>query len=236
MGHQRAGLSLALITLAALPGCGGGDGGTPSPPPPPDLSGVWAGSWQGADPNVGPVTGTWEATLSGDSTGVSGNGTLMGDVDCMDGSVAGAVSGNTFPGTLDRSPCGKNSWQLSALSTSDETASGTWSQQGSNAQGTFTGQRIAKPGGPRIEFVSPPGGVPGTIITIVGTSFDATAANNALFFSDSVPATEIVSSSPPCFLCASPVRRPRHRSPSALRRTRRRVHAHSMRTLHTRQP
>ena len=196
MGHQRAGLSLALITLAALPGCGGGDGGTPSPPPPPDLSGVWAGSWQGADPNVGPVTGTWEATLSGDSTGVSGNGTLMGDVDCMDGSVAGAVSGNTFPGTLDRSPCGKNSWQLSALSTSDETASGSWSQPSSNAQGTFTGQRIAKPGGPRIEFVSPPGGVPGTIITIVGTSFDATAANNALFFSNSFPVTEIVSSSP----------------------------------------
>jgi len=114
----------------------------------------------------------------------------------MDGSVAGAVSGNTFPGTLDRSPCGKNSWQLLALSTPDETASGAWSQQGSNAQGTFTGQRIAKPGGPRIEFVSPPGGVPGTIITIVGTSFDATAANNALFFSNSVPVTEIVSSSP----------------------------------------
>ena len=120
----------------------------------------------------------------------------MGDVDCMDGSVAGAVSGNTFPGTLDRSPCGKNSWQLSALSTSDETASGSWSQEGSKAQGTFTGQRIAKPGGPRIEFVSPPGGAPGTIITIVGTSFDATAANNTLFFSNSVPVTEIVSASP----------------------------------------
>jgi YVTN family beta-propeller protein len=113
----------------------------------------------------------------------------------MDGAVSGAVSGKTFPGTLDRSPCGKNSWQLLALSTADETASGSWSQQGSNAQGTFTGQRIAKPGGPRIEFVSPPAGAPGTIVTIVGTSFDSTAANNAVYFGNSVPASEIVSSS-----------------------------------------
>jgi YVTN family beta-propeller protein len=196
MGHHRMGLSVALITLAALAGCGGGNGGSPPPPPPPDLSGFWAGSWQGVDPTLGPVTGTWEATLSGTATGVSGSGTLMGDVDCMDGSVAGAVSGNTFPGTLDRSPCGKNSWQLLALSTPDETASGSWSQQGSNAQGTFTGVRIARPGGPRVVFVSPPGGPPGTIVTIVGSSFDATAANNAVFFSNSVPVTEVVSSSP----------------------------------------
>jgi YVTN family beta-propeller protein len=119
----------------------------------------------------------------------------MGDVDCMDGVVSGAVSGNTFPGTLDRSPCGKNSWQLLALSTADETASGSWSQQSSSAQGTFTGQRIAKPGGPRIEFVSPSAGAPGAIVTIVGSSFDSTAANNAVYFSNSVPASEILSAS-----------------------------------------
>jgi YVTN family beta-propeller protein len=196
MGCQRVVLSVALISFAALAGCGGGgDAGSSFSPPPPDLSGVWSGSWQGVDPALGPVTGTWEATLSGDTSGVSGNGTLMGDVDCMDGAVSGAVSGKTFPGTLDRSPCGKNSWQLVALSTADETASGSWSQQASNAQGTFTGQRIAKPGGPRIEFVSPPAGAPGTIVTIVGTSFDSTAANNAVYFSNSVPASEVVSSS-----------------------------------------
>ncbi len=195
MGRHRVGLSVALITLTAIAGCGGRGGGTPPPPPPPDLSGVWAGGWQGVDPTLGSVTGTWEATLSGSANGVSGSGTLRGDVDCMDGSVAGAVSGNTFPGILDRSPCARNSWQLLALSTSDETASGSWSQQGSNAQGTFTGVRIARPGGPRVAFVSPPSGAPGTIVTIVGSSFDATAQNNAVFFGNSVPVTEFLSSS-----------------------------------------
>ncbi len=192
MGRNRLGLSVALITLGALAGCGAGGNGS-SPPPPPDLSGVWAGSWQGVDPAIGPVSGTWEATLSGSATGVSGSGTLLGDVDCMDGTVAGAVSGNTFPGTLDRPPCGTNSWSLLALSTPDETASGSWSQQSSNAQGTFTGVRIARPGGPRIAFVSPPGGAPGTVVTIVGSSFDAAAANDTVSFSNS-PA-EVLSSS-----------------------------------------
>lgn len=185
MSRNRLGLSVALITFGALAGCGGASDGPPQPPPPPDLSGVWAGSWQGVDPAIGPVSGTWEATLSGNSTGVSGSGSLLGDVDCMDGTVAGAVSGNTFPGTLARPPCGTNSWSLLALSTPDETASGSWSQQSSNAQGTFTGVRIARPGGPRIEFVSPAGGAPGTVVTIVGSSFDATAANDTVSFSNS---------------------------------------------------
>jgi YVTN family beta-propeller protein len=112
----------------------------------------------------------------------------------MDGMVAGAVSGNTFPGTLNRAPCASNSWQLLALSTPDETASGSWSQPSSNAQGTFSGVRIARPGGPRIAFVSPPGGAPGTVLTIVGSSFDPTAANNSVSI-NSAPA-EVLSSTP----------------------------------------
>jgi YVTN family beta-propeller protein len=113
----------------------------------------------------------------------------------MDGSVAGSAGNNTISGTLDRTPCNSNSWQLTALSTADEHASGSWGQQTSGAQGTFSGVRIAKPGGPRIAYVSPPGGGPGTIVTIVGASFDATAANNSVSFGNSVAAAGVLSSS-----------------------------------------
>ncbi|HVO47923.1 MAG TPA: YncE family protein [Steroidobacteraceae bacterium] len=194
MTHFRVGAAVAFAILLTLGGCGGGSGS--SQPPPPDLAGTWAGSWQGVNPAVGPVSGTWVATLSGDTSGISGSATLQGDVDCMEGSIAGAISGNTFPGTLDRAPCGKNSWSLLALSTPDEMASGSWGQQGSNAQGAFSGVRIARPGGPRIEFVSPSGGAPGTIVAIVGSSFDASAANDQLLFNNSVPVTEVVAASP----------------------------------------
>jgi YVTN family beta-propeller protein len=55
--------------------------------------------------------------------------------------------------------------------------------------------RIAKPGGPSIAYVYPPSGAPGTIVTIVGTSFDATAANNAVSFGGSAAAGAPLSSS-----------------------------------------
>jgi YVTN family beta-propeller protein len=161
----------------------------------PDLAGVWAGSWQGVDPALGPVTGTWEGNVSQNSTGVSGTGTLLGDVDCMDGSVSGSSNGTALTGTLDRSPCRLNNWQLTALSTADETASGSWTQSVTNAKGTFTGARIARPGGPRITFISPPGGTAGTVVTIVGSSFDSTAAGNSVFVGNSVPVTSLMSSS-----------------------------------------
>lgn len=192
----------ALATILALSACGGGGGGgsAPPPPPPPDVSGVWAGSWQGADPQLGPVTGFFEATVAQSSSSVTGSGILVGDADCMDGSVAGSASSTAVSGTLDRTQpngmhCSLNNWQLTALSVADGTASGSWTQAVSNAQGTFTGMRIAKTGGPRIAFFSPPGGMPGTIITVVGSSFDPTGVNNSVLFNNSVPVTSILSSS-----------------------------------------
>ena len=184
-------LCTALITLLAA--CGGSSSPSP-PPPPPDLSGTWAGSWQGADPALGTVTGTWVANLSGSTSAVTGDGSLRGDVDCMDGSVSGSAGSNTVSGSFDRAPCSTNTWQLTALSTTAETASGSWSQQGSGAQGTFVGMRIAKPGGPKIDYVYPPSGAPGTIVTIVGTSFEATPANNAVSFGGSAAGTPLSSS------------------------------------------
>jgi len=183
-----------LLLTGLLAACGGGSSQSP-PPPPPDLSGTWAGSWQGADPTVGTVTGTWVANLSGSTSTVTGDGSLRGDVDCMDGSVSGSAGSNTVSGSFDRAPCSSNSWQLTALSTTAETASGSWAQQGSGAQGTFVGMRIAKPGGPSIAYVYPPSGAPGTIVTIVGTSFDANPANNAVSFGGSAAAGAPLSSS-----------------------------------------
>jgi len=190
-----AGIRLAAVLLVAfvLPGCGGGGGGggSGSPQPqrtPPDLAGVWAGSWQGADPALGPVTGFWLATVSQSDSSVSGSGFLLGDVDCMDGVVQGSSDKKKVTGTVDRRPCHLNNWELTALSTQDESAAGAWTQSVSKAQGTFVGTRVAKPGGPRVNFISPPAGWPGTIVTLVGSGFDTDSAGNALLFHNSVPA------------------------------------------------
>jgi hypothetical protein len=88
-----------LSVLLLLTGCGGGRGGSTEPPAIPDLTGYWAGSWRGSDPNLGEVTGTWEAELTQSLTRVTGNATLMGDVDCMDGTVTGASTGDSVVGT-----------------------------------------------------------------------------------------------------------------------------------------
>ena len=199
MVSRRTAWSIALAcVVSSFAGCGdGGSGDSRSQPPPnaPDLAGVWAGSWQGADPELGPVTGFWNATLDQNEKGVTGAGYLLGDVDCMGGSVKGSAGETNFTGTLDRSPCRGNSWKLEALSTLDETASGSWTQTGTNARGTFTGTRIAVPGGPRIDFISPPGGGPGTVLTLVGSNFDASAANNSLTFGPGIPAQGWVAAS-----------------------------------------
>src|SRR5215469_11617742 len=99
---RRLGVVLCTALITLLTACGGSSSPSPPPPPPPDLSGTWAGSWQGADPTVGTVTGTWVTNLSGNTSGVKGDGSLRGDVDCMDGSVSGSAGSNTVSGSFDR--------------------------------------------------------------------------------------------------------------------------------------
>ncbi len=192
MTRARARFALVALLAAHVVGCGGGgDGGSsPSTPrrPPPDIAGVWAGSWQGEDPALGSVTGYWNATITQTASGASGSGFLIGDADCMDGTVTGSVGKTDVKGTIDRRPCSLNSWQLTALSTQDEMASGSWTQDTTRAKGTFVGTRVARTGGPRIDFVSPPGGRAGTVVAVVGDGFDAAAQNNSLFFGSGVPA------------------------------------------------
>ncbi|MCO5107087.1 MAG: YncE family protein [Burkholderiaceae bacterium] len=176
---RAAALALGLATIA---GCGGG-GAESTAPVVPDLSGVWAGSWQGSDPALGLVTGTWEASIARNDSGATGTATLLGDVDCMDGVVEGAVdAAGLVSGTYLRAPCQLNRWTLTAVDVAAGTATGAWTQDGSNASGTFTGTRIAVPGGPRIAFLNPPGGTPGAIVTIVGESFAPAAADNLVAF------------------------------------------------------
>lgn len=173
---------LLLLSLLLLAGCGGGSGGN-SQAPPPNLSGAWAGTWSGTDPVAGQVTGNWEADVSQTASEVNGLMVLSGDVDCTDGTVTGAAGANNAPaGTLTRSPCQQNSWTMTALDLARRSTSGIWTQPGSGAAGTFTGTQIAKPGGPRISFFSPPGGMPGTIVTVVGTGFAPTTTDNNLKF------------------------------------------------------
>ncbi len=177
-------VGLSSIFAVGLVGCGGGGWGAQSASPtPPDLAGVWAGSWTGADPVAGIVTGTWVADIAQSKTSVNGSASLRGDIDCMDGILAsGANSNNTVSGTFDRSPCLLNQWTLTALNLQDNSATGAWTQNGSSSYGTLTGTRIATPGGPRIRFVNPPGGATGALVTVAGENFAAAASDNALTF------------------------------------------------------
>ena len=187
MESFRCATVAVLILAAGLTGCGGGGGSGSSPPPPvpPNLAGVWAGSWTGTDPSFGVVSGTWVADIAESNTSVGGSASLRGDIDCMDGVLAGSANANNAViGTFDRSPCQLNQWTLTALNLADnpESATGAWVQNASGSEGTLTGARIAKPGGPRIRFVNPPGGLTGALVTVVGEKFAASAPNDALTF------------------------------------------------------
>jgi DNA-binding beta-propeller fold protein YncE len=189
---RAAALALGIATVA---GCGGA-GSDSTAPAVPDLSGVWSGSWQGSDPALGLVTGTWEASIARTDAGATGTATLLGDVDCMDGVVAGAVdAAGLVSGTYDRTPCQLNRWTLTAVNVVEGTATGSWTQDGSNAGGTFSGTRIAVPGGPRIAFLNPPGGTAGAIVTIVGESFATAAPDNLVAFSGGGTAALLASGS-----------------------------------------
>src|SRR5512134_485497 len=108
---RHAGLVAACALSVLGGGCGGGGDGDVAPPAPnvPDLSGVWAGAWQGTDPSpsgLGLVSGTWDVEITQGTSSASGPGLLLGDIDCMEGQMQtnpGATSGVT--GTLVRAGC-----------------------------------------------------------------------------------------------------------------------------------
>jgi YVTN family beta-propeller protein len=182
IARAAAASALCVIGLVA---CNHADdqGASPPPSPPPDLTGTWAGSWTGVDPAAGLVTGTWVADVAQTSMGISGDASLRGDIDCMDGAMTGSANpNNTVTGTFDRSPCQMNQWVLTAVNVQDNSATGAWTQSSTGAQGTLTGVRIAKPGGPYIRFVNPPGGGAGALVTLVGGNFGASASDNTLSF------------------------------------------------------
>lgn len=191
--------SVGLIASCAavlLISCGGGGSGafvSHASPPPPDLSGVWAGTWEGSD-QTSIVSGFAEVSLTQNDTNVTGTSTLIGDVDCMDGSVQAALNAAGFAGTVTRPPCTDFTWTLTALSLPQRKASGYWENKGTGGKGTFSATQIATPGGPRIAFVNPPGGRPGTIVTIAGTGFDANPAANFMAFSATGSASAPVTS------------------------------------------
>jgi len=181
----------AVVLVVLLAACGGGalpppTSAPPPPRPPPDLSGVWVGSWNGLDPQLGVVTGSWQSTAIGATSNVTADVTLTGDVDCMDGLARGTGNETSVKGTLDRSPCPLNSWEVSSLSVESSALSGTWTQ-GSTTKGYFSGVRIAKTGGPQIAFVSPPAGRRGTIVTVVGELFEPWGSDAVRIGSTGVP-------------------------------------------------
>jgi DNA-binding beta-propeller fold protein YncE len=177
---------VCLVALTAA--CGGGGGDDAAAPVPPDLSGVWAGAWQGSDSQLGSVSGTWTVTINQTATSAFGPGTLLGDVDCMDGQMQSNPNAQTaVTGTVTRPGCpGTVNWTLTALDVSDGAAAGTWRNTSTQGSGTMSGTRIATLDGPRIHFIHPPGAKSGAWVTVVGQSLSG--LGGMLFNQTSQPA------------------------------------------------
>ena len=150
---------------------------------PVDVSGVWTGTWSGVDPDRGNISGNWEVELDQDGTVVDGSGVLTGDVDCTDGVVYGSLDDDyLISGELVRAPCGTNEWVITALSLVNRQVSGLWTKSSVGGEGSFSGIQVATAKGPRIKHFHPPGGLPGTIVSVNGERFAANAALNKLDF------------------------------------------------------
>jgi DNA-binding beta-propeller fold protein YncE len=177
--HRSSVLAAALsLALACKESPGPAQEAAPDAPAV-DLSGAWAGTWSGRD-NVHAmdITGFWEADIvqSTESVSVTGTAFLSGDIDCPFSTIWGYVAYQTMTGSISRPPCQSNSWTMSALNLLTRSTSGWWSQSGTGSNGTFTGRQIAKPGGPRIAYASPPAAPPGALVTLAGERFGASAS------------------------------------------------------------
>ncbi len=160
---------LAMFCL----GCGGGGGGGETPPPQDvDLSGVWAGAWQGSDPSLGSVSGTWEVVIAQSGRSAAGASLILGDIDCMDGAMQTTVGSgaSAITGNVSRAPCGTIRWTLTAVNPDTGDTAGNWSNITTNGSGSMTGRRIAKLDGARIRSIYPPAGAPGALVTVRGDS------------------------------------------------------------------
>jgi len=172
-------LFAALLTLAVT-ACGGGGGGQSAPAP--DVAGVWAGTWSGNTPGIGAVNGNWDAEVDQLGAAVQGSVYLSGDVDCPDATVTGSAYSGQAAGEIERLLCRFNEWVLTGFNRDNLSASGSWSQPDTGASGTFTGIRIARRDGPRIAYATPPGGLPGTVVMLVGEGLPLTHAGVQLEF------------------------------------------------------
>jgi YVTN family beta-propeller protein len=170
---DKRGRIAALVCAWLLVGCGGGGGEGGSSPPSVDLSGVWAGAWQGSDPSLGSVSGTWEVTITQSGTSATGPSLILGDIDCMDGVMQGGGQ-TSVTGSVTRAPCGQISWLLTAANSATGDVAGTWNNAVTHGAGSLSGKRIAKLGMPRVRSVSPPAGLPGALVTVRGDSLSAT--------------------------------------------------------------
>jgi DNA-binding beta-propeller fold protein YncE len=174
---RASGLALTVVCTLALISCGGGE----DTPTPPHIAGVWSGTWEGVESVLGPVSGTWESSISQNGTVVKGPISLGGDIDCAEGKMTGTADAESeiVSGDVFRDPCPSNNWLFTAFNEADNFASGEWQKQGLS-NGAFEGRRIATFTGPRIKYVYPPGARAYDYVTIVGERLTMDPVNDSL--------------------------------------------------------
>lgn len=198
--NRLRGIPLSAIYIVGLLGIvatggGGGGGGSdgdldePPPPTPPKIAGIWSGTWNGTDPTLGRIAGTWEASVSQNDTGIQGPISFGGDLDCAEGNLDGAADSvtQTVAGVVSRNPCPAADWIFDAFNQDEFFASGNWDKQGTNT-GYFEGKRVATFTGPRIKYVHPPGAKAFDYITIVGERLNMDPVNDSLTIGEGGPA------------------------------------------------
>ena len=175
---RASGLVLTTVFLLALISCGGDSNDGPTPP---HIAGVWSGTWEGIDTELGPVSGTWESSISQSGTEVKGPISFGGDIDCAEGQMIGTADAETeiVSGDIFRDPCLSNNWLFTAFNQVEIFASGEWEKQGLTS-GSFEGKRIGTFTGPRIKYVYPPGARPNDYVTIVGERLMMDPVNDSL--------------------------------------------------------